>query len=158
MKKKKKSSKKNFSGVLLRKVEILSILFFILALFLLDVNLNLIASYGLSTNVPFFNGIVLPASSMFWLGFVVMTVCLFIVCVRSFQRRKKFKGFDVLFSFIGIIGWGIILSGGLLIFFGGDNFVIPFFNLLVNRIDYYHVGIGLEIISIIYFALVNDGN
>jgi uncharacterized membrane protein (DUF485 family) len=156
--KKRGSVKRNFSQVLLRKFELLSVLLFIFALFLLDVNLNLIASYDLSMNVPLFNGIVIPASSMFWLGFIVMSVCLFIVCIRSFHRRKNFRGFDILFSLTGIIGWGIILSGGLLIFFGGDDFIIPFFNMLISRIDYYHIGIGLEVISIIYFALVNDGN
>jgi hypothetical protein len=150
--------RKSFTNVLLRKFELFCVLLFIFALFLLDVNLNLIASYGLSTNVPVFNGIVVAASAMFWVGFIAMSVCLFIVCVRSFHRRKSFLGFDTLFSLFGIIGWGIILSGGLLIFFGGDDFVIPFFSLMVNRIDYYHVGIGLEVLTIIYFALMNDGN
>jgi len=155
---KKGGAKKSFKSVFLNKFEVLSVLIFIFALFLLDVNLNLIASYSLGINVPVFNGLVVPASSMFWLGFIAMSICLFIVCVRSFHRRRKFIGFDLFFALMGIIGWGIILSGGLLIFFGGDDFIIPFFNLLINRVDYYHIGIGLEVLTIIYFALMNHGN
>ncbi len=150
--------RKNFAKILLRKFELFCVLLFIFALFLLDVNLNLIASYEMNVRVPVINGILVPATSMFWLGFISMSVCFFIICVRSFHRRRRFLGFDTLFSLMGIVGWGIILSGGLLIFFGGDNFVIPFFSIMVNRIDYYHLGIGLEVLAIIYFALMNDGN
>lgn len=155
---KKRVKARDLKKVFLSKFELFSVLVFIFALFLLDVNLNLIASYGMNTNVPVFQGNVVPATSMFWLGFIAMSVCFFVICVRSFHRRKRFRGFDVLFSIAGIIGWGIILSGGLLIFFGGDDFVIPFFSMLVNRIDYYHVGIGLEVLTVLYFALTNDGN
>ena len=75
---KKRSMKKSFAHVLLHKFEIFSVLLFVFSLFLLDVNLNMIASYGLSTNVPVFNGFVVPAGSMFWIGFITMSLCLFI--------------------------------------------------------------------------------
>lgn len=139
--------------IFLDKVGILSIVFFVLALFLLDVNLNLVAAYGLGVESPILNGGVVSSASLFWLGFLMMSVCFFIVSVRSFSRRKSYRWMDIFFAILGIVGWGIILSGGLLVFFGGDDFIIPFFSFLIPRIDYYHVGIGAEVLTIIYFAL-----
>lgn len=139
--------------VFLNKVDLMSLIFFVLALFLLDVNLNMIASYGIGMRSPVFNGNTISATSLFWFGFILMGICLFLICVRSLERRKAFRFFDILFVVAGILGSGIILSGGLLIFFGGDNFIIPFFSFMINRIDFYHFGIGLSILTIIYFAL-----
>jgi hypothetical protein len=141
--------KKAFLG----KVDVMSLLFFVLALFLLDVNLNLISVYGSGMRSPVFNGETISATSLFWLGFIIMSVCFFIICLRSLERRGSFKFADIFFVVVGILAWGIILSGGLLLFFGGDNFVIPLFSFMINRIDYYHFGIGLSILTIIYFAM-----
>jgi len=144
---------RNIKKIFFDKIEILSVVFFVLGLFLLDVNLNLIAAYGLNMNAPVFNGGVFSSAYLFWLGFVIMSVCFFIVAVRSFSRRKSFRGWDIFFAILGVIGWGIILSGGLLVFFGGDDFILPIFSFMIQRIDYYHVGIGAEVLTIIYFAL-----
>lgn len=144
---------KKFKAVLIDKIEMLAILLFIFALFLLDVNLNLISAYGLKTTVPFSAQNLVPATSMFWLGFIFMSVCLFIVSIRSIYRRVKRERPDSFFAIFGIVGWGIILSGGLMLFAGGDNLIIPFFSLEIPRINYYHFGIFLEALTIVYFAL-----
>lgn len=150
---KKKDELKKIRKVFLDKVEVLAVLLFIFALFLLDVNLNQIAAFGLDKTQTVFGSVKVYSSSMFWFGFIVMTLCLLIVSIRSFYRKHNAKFFDYSFVILGIIGWGIILSGGLLIFFGGDDAIIPFFSFLIERINYYHFGIGLEILTIIYFAL-----
>ena len=153
MKERKKKPKKKNKGVFADRIEVFFILLFVFALFLLDVNANLIASYGVETNVPVLMGRIVGATSMFWLGFLVAMVSFFVFSIRSVYRKSKLKKWDLFFSLIGGIGLGIILSGGLLLFAGADNLVIPFFIWSFTRLTYYHVGIGLEVLSVFYFAL-----
>jgi len=144
---------KRFRDLFFDKIELLSLLFFIMGIFLLDVNLNMLAVYGRDAIVPVFRGDLVSAMSMFWLGFLVSTFSFLIFSLRSLYKGKVFKRFDLFFSIIGIVGLAIIFAGGLLIFAGGDDLVIPFFTLNFTRLDLYHSGILLEFITIVYFAL-----
>lgn len=135
------------------KIELLALLFFIMGIFLLDVNLNMIAVFGGDVKAPVFNGNLVSSMSMFWFGFLVTSFSFLLFSIRSLYKRKVFKKFDLFFAIIGIIGLAIIFAGGLLIFAGGDNLVIPFFSHNIARIDFYHLGIVLEFITILYFSL-----
>ncbi len=135
------------------KLELLSLIFFVAGIFLLDVNLNMISFYGPSVQVPIFRGELASAMSMFWIGFIVSAVSFLLFSIRSLYKKKVFKRADIFFAVVGFIGLAILFAGGLLIYAGGDDLLIPFFTLSIERIDMYHFGIFLEFITILYFAL-----
>lgn len=145
---------KRFKEIFTDKVQMLSLIFYILALFILDVNANNIGAYGIDTYVNFINGIKFPATSMFWFGFLAACFFFLLTTVRSLYHSKRYPTkFDLFFSILGIAGLMIILSGGMLIFWHNNALIIPFFSLQITRITYYHIGIGLSIVSLLYFAL-----
>jgi magnesium-transporting ATPase (P-type) len=136
------------------KTLILSVLVFVFALFLLDVNANLIGAYGQDTQVNLFNGRTVPATYMFWTGFIFLLLSFLVMALRSMYHPKGYPSkLDILFSIIGVLGLMIILSGGLLIFWFNNSLEIPFFSYTLTRITYYHVGIVLEVIVVLYFAI-----
>jgi len=142
--------------VVAHKIVVLALIFFILSLFMMDVNHNLIGAYGKDTLVNLFGGEKVQATSMFWLGIVVAFACLLTVSIRSFYIKKSRIGIlDGVFCVLGAIGLMITLSGGLLIFWHDNALLIPVFGMEVTRITYYHIGIGLDIIAFIYFSLTN---
>lgn len=143
----------NFKRVFIDKVELMAIIFFILALFLLDVNVNMLAVYGPEITVPVMNDIRVTAASMFWLGFIIATFSFFIFSIRSMYKRKRLVKLDIFFVVLGAIGLSIILSGGILLFGPNDNLQIPFFKWMLTRVTFYHIGIGLSLLTVIYFAL-----
>jgi len=149
-----KESIPKFKKFLVDKLELFSLLFFILSIFLIDVNLNMIGSYGLDVLVNFFNGIKFLSSSMVWLGFLFAGFFFFLICIRSlYKRRKTLTIFDSIFGAIGVIGLMITFSGGLLLFYQNAELLIPIFSYKITRASYYHIGIALDLISTFYFAL-----
>jgi len=150
----KKPKARKLKEIIADKVQIISILFFVLSLFLLDVNANLIGAYGNQTLVNIINGIKVPATSMFWLGFIACLTFFFLIAIRSMYFHKTYPSkIDLIFGAMGTIGLMIILSGGLLVFWHNNALAIPFFSIQLTRISYYHTGIGLTLFSIFYFAL-----
>lgn len=140
--------------ILADKVNMLSLVLFILSLFLLDVSANNIAAYGIDVTEGFYRGIEVRATSTFWLGFIGAAFFFFLVAIRSMYLKKKYPSkFDLFFGIVGVIGLMIILSGGILMFWHGNSLLIPFFGFDITRITYYHTGIGLELIVMLYFAL-----
>jgi hypothetical protein len=146
---------KKIKLVFFDKIEMLSLIFFILALFMADVCLNLIFTDGINTKVPIIFNYVTTATSCFWLGFIAMLFFFLLISFRSIYKRKSKLGvFDAIFGVIGVIGLMLTLSGGLLVFYIPQTYLmIPFFTYEISRITYYHFGIFLDILSIIYFAL-----
>lgn len=139
------------------KVEILSVVLFILAIFLMDVNLNIISAYGVETRVTVLNDLRLDSVSLFWLGFIASLFFFFLVSIRSlYKRQRHLTKFDITFGAIGVVGLMIILSGGILLFWHDNSLIIPFFVYRLTRVTYYHIGIGLSLISIVYFALTKN--
>jgi len=135
------------------KLELLSIIFFLAGIFLFDISLNMVAFYGPEVQVPVFGGRLASAMSTFWIGFIMSAISFLLFSIRSLYKKKVFKRADIIFAVIGLIGLALLFAGGLLIYAGGDDLVIPFFTLNIQRIDMYHFGIFLEIITILYFAL-----
>lgn len=156
MKKKeeKKINFKKFKLVFAEKVEMFALVAFIFSLFLLDVNANMIGSYGQEIEVNLLFGKTILATSLFWAGFLFLAFCQFLLSTRTiYHPKRKRKKSDIAFSVIGVIGLMIILSGGMLLFWYGNDIEIPFFNIILTRISYYHIGIGLEALTVFYFAL-----
>jgi len=150
----KRGKMSGWRATLFDKIQMLAILFFLLGLFVFDVNANNIGAYGLGTKVGVINNNAVPATSMFWLGFLVTAACFFIIAIRSMFYHKEYPTkLDVLFGAIGITGLMIVLSGGMLLFWHNNALLIPFFSWELTRITYYHFGIGISLISLIYFAL-----
>jgi len=133
----------------------LSLIFFILALFLADVCLNLINADGISTRTPIFGDYSMAATSGFWIGFIAMLFFFLLISFRAVYKRKNRLGvFDAIFGVIGVVGLMITLSGGLILFYNQQTYsIIPFFTYNLTRINYYHFGIFLDILSILYFAI-----
>jgi len=146
---------KKIKSVFFDKVEMLSLIFFILALFLADVCLNLISADGINTRTPIFGDHSMTAASGFWIGFIGMLFFFLLISFRSVYKRKNKLGiFDAVFGIIGVIGLMITLSGGMILFYNQQTYsIIPFFAYSLTRINYYHFGILLDILSIIYFAI-----
>jgi hypothetical protein len=147
------SIKKRAGRIFFDKIEMLAILFFIFGVFLLDVQLNMISAYGQDVKVPFFGGKLLSAMSLFWLGMLVACFSFLLFSIRALYRRKSIKKLDLIFSIMGGVGLAIVFAGGLLIYAGADNLIIPFFTKQITRIDFYHSGLVLDFISLIYFSL-----
>jgi len=136
------------------KLEIFALVMFIFALFLLDVNANLIGAYGPDIQANVIAGKTIDATSAFWGGFIGACVFFLLIVTRSmYNPKKKFTGGDLFFTIVGIVGLAIILSGGMLLFWHNNALEIPFFATSLTRVNYYHIGIGLEFLTVIYFAL-----
>jgi hypothetical protein len=147
--------RKKIKSIFFDKIKMLALIFFILALFMADVCLNLISADGINTRVPIFLNYSTTATSCFWLGFIFMLFCFLLIAFRSvYKRKSKIGVFDGIFGVIGVLGLMITLSGGLLVFYIKETYlVIPFFSYSLTRITYYHFGIFLDILSLLYFAL-----
>lgn len=140
--------------VLADKINMFSLVCFILSLFLLDVSANNIAAYGIDVAQGFYRGMEVRATDTFWVGFICAAFFFFLVAIRSLYMRRRYPSkLDLFFGIVGVIGLMIILSGGMLMFWRGNVFEIPFFAWTITRITYYHTGIGLELIAMFYFAL-----
>lgn len=120
----------------------------------MDVNLNIISSSGVGTMVPLYGGKAVRATSGVWFGFIFALLFFFIMSIRSMYKRKhNLTKWDITFSVMGIMGLMITLSGGLILFTKEIDLLIPFFSYEIPRVLYYHTGIGLDLIAVIYFAL-----
>jgi membrane-associated HD superfamily phosphohydrolase len=136
------------------KIELFSLILFIFAMFLLDVNANMISAYGPKVMVTFFGNIQVASTSMFWIGFLVGVASFITFTMISMHLRKgALKKLDSFLAIIGGIGLGIILSGGLLTFGQLDELKIQFFRWTIERATYYHIGIAIEALIVFYFAL-----
>lgn len=151
--KEKRKKWKKTKKILADKINMISLVFFILSIFLLDVNSNMIGAYGKDIQVNFIAGIKFYATSMFWLGFIAAAFFFFLVSTRSLYHKRKYPKLDLFFAVIGAIGLMIILSGGMILFWLDNGAIIPFFGHEFTRIAYYHTGIGLELVTMIYFAI-----
>lgn len=158
--KQKRKSRFKLKILLARKVEVLSMVFFILAIFLLDVNANVIGAYGQGITVNIINGIRYPATTMFWAGFIAACLFFIILATRTIYHPLKArstlrKKFDLIFGIIGTLGLMIILSGGMLLFWHNNALQIPFFSIPLTRIGFYHSGVAILLLTILYYALTN---
>ncbi|VVB78550.1 Uncharacterised protein [uncultured archaeon] len=142
---------------LIDRMEIMAFILFVLAIFLADVNLNMIMAYGKEVNVTVFGPYKVLSTSAFWFGFLFQLALFFLISFRSlYERKKKLGMFDIVFGIIGVVGLMITLSGGLLAFYHDSSLIIPFFRYSLTRVNYYHTGIGLDILSLFYFALTKS--
>lgn len=143
-----------FKKFLIDKIELLALLFFLGGLFLMDVNLNNIGAYGLDITVGVFGAKEVPATNMVWTGFIIAIASYFVIAIRSlYKRHNNLRLWDIVFGTIGVLGLMITLSGGLLLFWHSNALQIPFFSLPLTRITYYHIGIAINTITLLYFAL-----
>lgn len=139
---------------LIDRMEIMAFILFVLSIFLMDVNMNKVMDNGINTTVTVIGDYEIYATSGFWAGFLAALIIFFLIAFRSLYERKSRLGFfDIIFGIIGIIGLMITLSGGLLAFWHNSSLAIPFFKYTFTRVNYYHVGIGLDILALFYFAL-----
>ncbi len=136
------------------RAEVLSLVLFALSIFLMDNNLNIITAYGVDTRSTVFGDFDVRSTDMFWLGFIFSLVFFLIISFRSvYKRQSRLTKFDTFFGIIGGIGFMILLSGGLLGFWHPSSFEIPFFDIILTRVTYYHVGIALTIVTLLYFTM-----
>lgn len=143
-----------FKEKLADKVNMFSLICFILSLFLLDVSANNIAAYGIDVMEGFYRSVEVRATSTFWVGFLGAAFFFALVSIRSLYSSKRYPSkLDFFFGILGVIGLMIIISGGILMFWHNSQLLIPFIGFEMKRVTYYHTGIGLELIAMFYFAL-----
>jgi len=136
------------------RLEIIAFIFFVLAIFLADVNLNMIMAYGKDVQVTVIGMNKVNSTSAFWFGFIAAVILFFFISLRSvYERKNKLGLFDGIFGIIGVIGLMITLSGGLLAFWHDSGLEIPFFKYTLTRVNYYHIGIAMDLLSLLYFAI-----
>jgi heme/copper-type cytochrome/quinol oxidase subunit 4 len=153
-KKNKEINKAKLKLIFAEKLEMFAIVSFVFSLFLLDVNANLIGAYGTEISVNILFGSTVKAVQMFWVGLLLLAVFQFLLSTRTFYHpERKRKKTDFIFSLFGIIGFMIILVGGILIFWHNNALEIPILNWKITRISFYHIGIGIQTIFAFYFAL-----
>lgn len=146
---------RKYSLIFAEKLEMFGLMGFIFALFLLDVNANLIGAYGNAIPVNLLFGKTVPATFMFWLGILFLGSCLFILATRTlYHPLRKHHKLDIFGIIIGTIGMMIILSGGMLLFWHDNSLIIPVFKWNLTRISYYHFGIVFEVLAAFYFGLI----
>jgi heme/copper-type cytochrome/quinol oxidase subunit 4 len=146
--------RKRLKLIFAEKLEMFAIVSFIFSLFLLDVNANLIGAYGPEISVNILFGSSVKAVQMFWVGLFLLAIFQFLLSTRTlYHSERKRKHWDFFFSLLGIIGFIIILLGGILLFWHNNALEIPIFNWKITRINLYHIGIGIETIFAFYFAL-----
>jgi len=116
--------------------------------------LGIIGAYGPDITVNIVKDIRIPATHFFWVGFLGALIFFLVLALRSKYRKKKYNSFlETFFIILGTIGLMIILSGGMLLFWHDNYILIPLFTKQIARITYYHIGITLELLTILYFAL-----
>ena len=151
--KERKKKVKKFKLIFAEKLEVFGLVGFIFSLFLLDVNANMIGSFGQEVQVNLLFGKTLASVDLFWVGFFLLTLCFLLLGARTMYHPKRNRvKMDLTFSALGVVGLMIILSGGMMLFWLGNNTIIPFFGYPLTRISYYHIGIIIGVVTSFYFA------
>lgn len=153
--------KKKIFGISRKKVEKIKFglpdkleRFLIAALFLLlfffDVLQNKFLDLGLDYRVNVISGISFRAINGFWIVILAYHIVLFSLISRSIWKRGTHHFYDFVVGIFAIIGVFAVIAGALLGIYFGANEMIPFiFN--ITQINLYHIGIGLQVLSALYF-------
>jgi len=133
------------------KIELFFAISLAFLLFWFDVLQNKIIDKGANVVVQFYSGFSMKASVLIWIVFISFLSFQLALLYRNVWYKTKPHHFDYAFSLLASIANILLIVG----FLSDINLAIGaradyFFNLV--PIDIYHLGIGLEIITVFYFA------
>lgn len=94
----------------------------------------------------------LSAIVSWWVFFSLYNLMLFIVFGRSLRERNTTWKYDVIAGIVGFVGLVFILGAGIFAFYGSGDTPIPYM-LNVEQITVYHIGIGCQISTLVYFLV-----
>ena len=138
------------------KWEVLFIVLYSLAFYLFNDIVN-IMSYrgGYSITSGVISGLQIPLVPLMWTMFVLFHIFLMIVIGRSIWRKQDSTHhyLDLIMGIFILLGVFMLLIPTILMLSGfGTDYIIPWlFNL--GRTTTYHIGVAIQVIGMIYFAM-----
>jgi hypothetical protein len=125
----------------------------ILLLFLIDILQNKVQDFGLDYAVTYSTaGNVIPAIDLFWIGIGLFTIFSVFVFSRSIWQGRTDRKVDVLFGVLMFVGLVLLVAGAIAAFNFQAPVGVPWF-YGIPQISFYHVGMLMEIIAALYFAI-----
>jgi hypothetical protein len=124
------------------RLEILLLSLLSLTVFFMDVSENKVLDKGLDYETTWFGGYHSLAINNFWFGiFIYLILFTLITFIAISSRNSNYKTTAIL-SMIATFGLGFIMAGFLADY---HSVQIPFFTMMLNAIDFYHIGITLVV-------------
>jgi hypothetical protein len=125
----------------------------IFLLFMVDIIQNEIQNFGLGYYVTFATaGHLIKAIDLFWIGILLFTIFAVFVFSRSIWEGRTDRKIDIFFGGLMFVGLVLLIAGAI----GAFNFQpaqgVPWFYGL-PQITIYHIGMLMEIIAGLYFAI-----
>jgi len=133
-----------------KRLEIVLLVLMIFTLFLFDINLNKLTDKGLDYKAAIFGEIMIKSIILFWSSIIVYHLILFTLYTRAVLSKGTHHIWDFIFGAVSVFGTLILISGALLHFYSET---LPFFGSIIKTITYYHIGIGLQIVGAVFFAI-----
>lgn len=142
---------KGISFRLPKRLEIFLLVAAALTLFLMDINVNKVADLGVDYRVTVFSSFQPLAINVFIFGLVLYHILLVGLILRAIVDKGTHLMWDALVGMIVVFGTYIVVSGAILQIQGIK--ALTFWDVLT--INFYHVGIALQIIGLLYYSLTD---
>jgi hypothetical protein len=125
----------------------------IFLLFLIDILQNKIQDFGLDYVVTYATaGKVIPAIDIFWIAVFLFTIVAVFLFSRSIWQGRTDRKIDIIFGVIMFVGLILLIAGAIGAFlYKAPEGVIWFYG--IPQITFYHIGMLMEIIAGMYFAI-----
>lgn len=125
----------------------------IFLLFLIDILQNKIQDFGLGYVVTYATaGHVIPAINIFWIAIFLFTFFAVLVFGRSIWQGRTDRKVDVFFGVLMFIGLILLIAGAIAAFNFAAPQGVPWF-YGIPQITFYHIGMAMEVIAGLYFAI-----
>jgi len=135
-----------------QRFEIFLLVVIALLLFLADINLNKVIDISLDHRVTVFGDITILAVSLFWSAIILFHIAVATLVIRAILDRGTHIFYDSIVGVMMLFGVSIVLAGALAHFNGQP---VQFFSIMVSFINFYHFGILMIVVGLIYFALTD---
>lgn len=125
----------------------------IFLLFLIDILQNKIQDFGMGYVVTYATaGKVIPAIDIFWIAVFLFTFVAVLLFGRNIWEARYDRKIDLFFGVIMFLGLVLLVSGAIAAFlYKAPQGVVWFYG--IPQITFYHIGMLMEVISAMYFAI-----
>jgi len=138
------------------KWEVLSLILYGLFFYLFNDIVNMMSNSPagwMAVGTPI-SGVKISMVGVMWTSFILFHIFLFIVIGRSIWKRDSTHHYaDLVAGILIVLGVFLLLIPTVVMLMGeGPDYIMPwFFNL--GRITVYHIGVTLQVMGMIYFAV-----
>jgi hypothetical protein len=129
---------------------LLSLYFFFF--FIADLCQNKFLDLGLDYNVIFFWNITLPAILLWEIFLILFHISLMALFIVSLKSKKTNNFYDIFVGILAFFGVAILLAGVVNQIYAEN---IYFLGLTLRSIDFYHLGIYVEVFAGLYWAFTD---